>query len=392
MYSGRPNNFKVNDWVYRLLPVAVTNVSRKLQVHWVGPFQVSKPVNEAQTEISVEGKLVLVHNGHLLKATGDKPPIVALRDVQRFLVEGHRFHNEESQEFVRWQFAPNEVIVQRRTCGARQPPQSAAIGCTSYNASSASSVSESQGVPAVSESDSSLAPSQQQASADLHSMNNRSVDSIEPHLQRRAPLSGNGSWSRPPSPLSEVEQPPGEKSPPPQRSENTRQWVEACSNRRGGGGKVKTKVSKSNAAKQTRKTDTQKVNSQLETLVSNHGQSQPQAAKLPSPMNADRLSPPLPPPTYDVKQTKQHKVANTQSRYHFYWNRSARSVCRERKMSAQQAAKQKKADQHRDLTANDLSNLDEPSSVKKVNVSVQNECFEGEDPTPIPQIVDKVKP
>merc|ERR1712015_301853 len=137
MYSGRPNSFKVGDWVYRLLPVAVTNVSRKLQVHWVGPFQVSRPVNKAQTEISVEGKLVLVHNGHLLKATGDKPPIVALQDVRRFLAEGHRFHNEKSQEFVRWQFAPNEVIVQQRTRGARQPPQSAAIGHTSYNASSA---------------------------------------------------------------------------------------------------------------------------------------------------------------------------------------------------------------------------------------------------------------
>merc|ERR1712139_417283 len=90
--------------------------------------------------------------------------------------------------------------------------------------------------------------------------------------------------------------------------------------------------------------------------------------------------------------TKQHKVANSQSRYHFYWGRSARSVCRERQRSAQQAAKQKKANQHRDLTAGDLSDLDKPLSAKKVNVSVQNECFEGEDPTPIPQIVDKVKP
>merc|ERR1712139_586495 len=89
--------------------------------------------------------------------------------------------------------------------------------------------------------------------------------------------------------------------------------------------------------------------------------------------------------------TKQHKVANSQSRYHFYWGRSARSVCRERQRSAQQAAKQKKANQHRNLTAGDLSDLDEPSSAKKVNVSVQNECFEGHDPTPIPQIVDKVR-
>ena len=189
-----------------------------------------------------------------------------------------------------------------------------------------------------------------------------------------------------------MDQPPGEQSPTTQRSETTRQWVEACNNCRGGGGKVKNKVSKSNAAKQTHKTATQKVNSQLETLVSKHGRSQPQAARPPSPMNADRLSPPLPPPAYDVTQTKQHKVAHAQSRYHFYWNRSARSVCRERQKLAQQAAKQKKADQHRDLTADDLSDLDKPSSAKKVNVSVQNECFEGEDPTPIPQIVDKVRP
>ena len=55
-YTGRPNPFQVDDWVYRLLPVAVTNVSRKLQVHWVGPFKVLKPINEAQTEIQVEGK------------------------------------------------------------------------------------------------------------------------------------------------------------------------------------------------------------------------------------------------------------------------------------------------------------------------------------------------
>ena len=69
-YSGCPNPFQVGDWVYRLLPVALTNVSRKLQVHWVGPFKVLKPINEAQTEIQVEGKQVVVHNNHLLKATG----------------------------------------------------------------------------------------------------------------------------------------------------------------------------------------------------------------------------------------------------------------------------------------------------------------------------------
>ena len=68
-YTGRPNPFQINDWVYRLLPVAVTNVSRKLQVHWVGPYKVSKPLNKAHTQIQVEGKSV--HNGHLLKATGD---------------------------------------------------------------------------------------------------------------------------------------------------------------------------------------------------------------------------------------------------------------------------------------------------------------------------------
>merc|ERR1712015_66958 len=109
-------------------------------------------------------------------------------------------------------------------------------------------------------------------------MNDRSVDSVKPHQRRRAPLSGAGSWSRPPSPLSEVDQPPGEQSLTTQRSETTRQWVKACNNRRGGGGKIKNKVSKSNAAKQTHNTATPKVNSQLETLVSKHSRSQSQAA------------------------------------------------------------------------------------------------------------------
>ena len=188
-----------------------------------------------------------------------------------------------------------------------------------------------------------------------------------------------------------MEQPPGEKSPTPQRSDPTRQWVEACNNRHRGGGKLKTKVSKSTAAKQTRKTNTQQVNSQLETLVSKHGQQQPQVARPASPMNADRLSPPPPPSTYDDKQTKQHKVARAQSRFNFYWGRSTRAVCRERRKSAQTEAKQRKANQHRELIADDLSDVDKPSSAKKVNVSVQNENFQGDDPTPIPQIVDKVR-
>ena len=80
-YTGCTNPFQVDDWVYHLLPVAVTNVSRKMQVHWVGPYKVSKIINECQTQVCVDGKLVVVHNGHLLKATGDKPPIVALKDV-----------------------------------------------------------------------------------------------------------------------------------------------------------------------------------------------------------------------------------------------------------------------------------------------------------------------
>ena len=80
-YSGRPNPFQVDELVYRLLPVAVTNVSRKLQVHWVGPYRVVRLVNECQTEIEVDGKQIVAHNSHLLPATGDKPPIVPLKDV-----------------------------------------------------------------------------------------------------------------------------------------------------------------------------------------------------------------------------------------------------------------------------------------------------------------------
>ena len=86
--------------------MAVTNLSQKLQVHWVGPFQVTKIVNECQTQLCVDGKSVIVHNRHLLKATGDKPPIVALR---QFLATSQNF-----QEFVRWQVPPNKVFVQRR--------------------------------------------------------------------------------------------------------------------------------------------------------------------------------------------------------------------------------------------------------------------------------------
>ena len=146
---------------------------------------------------------------------------MALKDVSWFLAEGHRFENENSQEFVKWQFAPNEVIVQRRACSAGQPPHSAATGHTSYNTTSASSVAESHETPAVSESDGLLAPSQQQEPADHHSMNDRSVDSGEAHQLRRAALSGAGSLSRQLVPANELEQPPNEQPPAVHRSAAT---------------------------------------------------------------------------------------------------------------------------------------------------------------------------
>ena len=80
-YTGHSNPFQVDELVYHLLPMAVTNVSRKLQVHWVGPFKVTKIINECHTQVCVDGKSVVVHNGHLLKAMGDKLPIVALKAV-----------------------------------------------------------------------------------------------------------------------------------------------------------------------------------------------------------------------------------------------------------------------------------------------------------------------
>ena len=67
--------------VYWLLPVAIAGVSRKLQVQFVGPYPVTRIVNECLTEIMVDQKLVSVHNGHLVIAIGDKPLIVVLRDV-----------------------------------------------------------------------------------------------------------------------------------------------------------------------------------------------------------------------------------------------------------------------------------------------------------------------
>ena len=66
-YSGKPNPFQVDDWVYRLLPVAITHVSRKMQVNWVGPFQVTRIIHQCQVELQVEGKLVVAHVGHLVK-------------------------------------------------------------------------------------------------------------------------------------------------------------------------------------------------------------------------------------------------------------------------------------------------------------------------------------
>merc|ERR1712015_119942 len=133
----------------------------------------------------------------------------------------------------------------------------------------------------------------------------------------------------------------------------------------------------------TAKQVAKQVKRQLAALVNKHGQHQPSVARP--------ASLPPPPPTHSDQQTKQQKMAHSQSRFKFYWDRSTRSVCRERRKSAQQEAKQKKVDQRRDLTADDLSDPDEPSSTKKVNVSVQNEHFQGHDQTPIPAIVDKVK-
>merc|ERR1712015_163417 len=161
-----------------------------------------------------------------------------------------------------------------------------------------------------------------------------------------------------------------------------RQWVEACNNRHRGGGKVKNKISKAAAAKPTPSTAKQ-VKRQLEALVNKHGQHQPSVARP--------VSPPPPPPARGDQPTKQQKMARSHSRFKFYWDRSTRSVCRERRKSAQQDAKQNRVNQRRDLTADDLSDRDEPSSAKKVNVSVQNEHFQGHDQTPIPAIVDKVK-
>merc|ERR1712015_91883 len=138
-------------------------------------------------------------------------------------------------------------------------------------------------------------------------------------------------------------------------------------------------VSLPSTAKQVAK----QVKRQLEALVNKHGQHQPSVVRP--------ASPPPPPPTHTDQQTKQQKMAHSQSIFNFYWDRSIRSVCRERRKSAQQEAKQKKVDQHCDLTADNLSDPDEPSATKKVNVSVQNEHFQGHDRTPIPAIVDKVR-
>ena len=109
-YSGKPNPFQVDDWVYRLLPVAVANVSRKMQVSWVGPFQVTRIIHQCQVEIRVEGKLVVAHVGHLVKATGDRPKIVPLRDVTRYLTQ-NGFPNQQSQEFLDWQWPSKTVEV-----------------------------------------------------------------------------------------------------------------------------------------------------------------------------------------------------------------------------------------------------------------------------------------
>ena len=150
----------------------------------------------------------------------------------------------------------------------------------------------------VSESTGSLAPSQQ-APADHHSMNVRSVDSWEPHWQQRAPLSEAGTYSCPASAptgpqrlaidlerLPYVEQPPAVH-----RSVATQQWVADSSNRRKDGGKVKKKVSKTNAKQTVKQTDNLEVNSQLETLISQHARAQPHVS------TQSQIHPQVPMPT-----------------------------------------------------------------------------------------------
>ena len=189
-YSGKPNPFQVDDWVYRLLPVAVTNVSRKMQVNWVGPFQVTRIVHQCQVELRVEGKLVVAHVGHLVKATGDRPKIVPLRDVAHYLTQ-NGFPNQQSQEFLEWQWPPKTVEIRQRRRGV--PPLN-----ESNNNETSSNSSISTGQPSDhpwggGEPDESMQPSESQRPATAHSMDPSSGNTVEPPQIRCANLSGAGT-------------------------------------------------------------------------------------------------------------------------------------------------------------------------------------------------------
>ena len=151
------------------------------------------------------------------------------------------------------------------------------LGLAPSNATTAL-LSEPDEAPAVSKSNGSLAPSEQQAPIDHHSIDGKSGDSCEPHRLRCAALSGASTRSRPESAsvsqqqlAGDLNQPPNVEQPPAvQKSFATQQWISDCSNLHKGGGKIKQKVSKTNTRQRADQMDNMEVNSQLETLVSKH--------------------------------------------------------------------------------------------------------------------------
>ena len=72
-------------------------------------FEIKQSVPHTH-QLNVDGKLVISHNSHLVKATGNKPPIVPLRDVSHYLTQ-NGFPNKNSQVLIKWSFPPKSVKV-----------------------------------------------------------------------------------------------------------------------------------------------------------------------------------------------------------------------------------------------------------------------------------------
>ena len=140
---------------------------------------------------------VLVHNGHLVVAIGDKPLIVALRDVEKFLEEGVVFDNAVSHEFCKWQFPPREIMVQHHKRGtaplSEYQKHQTSCSTISWSSDSINQCDQCFFKPDQLQEQSRGSLYSSQAPENDHTMDAPLIASAELHQKRTGAISGNGS-------------------------------------------------------------------------------------------------------------------------------------------------------------------------------------------------------